>query len=415
MKKTMRMIVAVLLATVMAFGATSAAFAADEIPEKIKWTNLYGDDYDFYSTSLTLEEGENEISILDINYDLSNVTEEEIRGVSTVCYEFEAEKSGYYLMSSQYDSILSFTDDYNGKTANGCCDYIDYGEEPYYDIAYIEKGTALIGIFYAIDAYIISDIVTIEYLGEKIEKYSVSEEKLDDFIIGLNVWEDNSGEFAMATDCKISFSSEKEITAENIILMGTCSAVAKEGKNKAKVELFGIKKDVEFTAYYIDTLIDSVEITNLDDHTVFYTDYKGERHYSESSGETITVKFNDGTEFSAVLNESIAEIVLPNGATATAYAGLTLNSDGSYDFIISVGNKIFEKYDVAEEDKSFFDNIGTLTDDNFEALSNSADDFFVGIQYLGEDNEFMMTCFRMIFEDFSQVFVNFIAFISYYI
>lgn len=415
MKKTVRAAVAILLAAVMMFGMSSVAFAAYDSSAKVEWTNLFGDDYDFYFSELVLTEGENAVSFTDSGIDITNIDEEEIRGINAVCYEFEAEKSGYYLMSSDYDTVYSVAESYGGTTANGCREYVEYGEEPYNNIFYIEEGTNLVGITFAFESYIILDVVNIEFLGSEIKSYSLSEEKLDDYIIGMNVWEDNSGEIAMATDCEVTFAPEKKHTMNDVVLMGTCSATPKEGKSKATVELFGIEKEVEFTAYYLETLIKSAEITNLNKHTVFSNDYKGARHYDDASGETITVKFNDGTEYSALLNESIAEIVLPNGVSVTAYAGLTLNDDGSYDFIISVGDIILARYGVTEEDKSFFENIGTLTDDNFEALRKSAEDFFVGIQYLGSDSEFMMQCFGMIFDDFAQTFVNFISFIKYYI
>lgn len=415
MKKTVRAIVAILLSAVMMLGMTAFAFAADETTEMIEWSDLFSDDYNFYFSSLVLEEGENLISITDINADYLEIGKDEFRGLNTVCYEFEAGQSGYYLMSSDYNTVYSVAEDYNGEIAKGCCEFVKYGEKPYHLIFYIEEGTALVGITYSIDSYCVADTVNIEYLGSEIKDYNLSEESLDDFVIGLNVWDDNSGEIAVATDCEIHFSPDNKFTANDIVLMGTCPVTAKEGKSEATVELFGIKKDVQFTAYYIDSIVESVEITNLDKHTVFTKDYKGEQHFEESSGETVTVKFKDGTEYSAVLNESIAEIVLSTGATATAYAGLSYNDDGSYDFIISVGDKIFEKYDVTETNKSFIENIGTLTEDNFESLRRSGEDFVVGIQYLGSDNEFMLGCFKMIFEDFWQIFVNYFSFIKYYI
>ncbi len=415
MKKTVRTIVAILLAAIMMFGMSSVAFAADESTEIIKWNDLFGDDYDFYYSDMTLTEGENATALTDVNLDILSVDENEIRGLNTVCYEFEAKQSGYYMFSSDMDSVYAFAEIYDGETASGCCEHIKYGEEPYNTIVYFEKGVNLVGVTYSIESLLISDFVLIEFLGSEIKDYSLSEERLDDYIIGMNVWEENSGEIAMATDCEVTFVPEKTVTMNDVILMGACDATPKEGKSKANVELFGIEKQVEFTAYYLETLVESAEITNIDNHIVFYNDYKGKKHYDDASGEKITVKFNDGTEYSAVLSESVAEIILPNGIGMTAYAGLALNDDGSYDFIISVGDMIVEKYDVTEEEKSFFANISTLTDDNFEALRNSADDFFVGIQYLGSDSEFMMQCFSMIFEDFAQTFVNFISFVKYYI
>ena len=415
MKKTMRTIIALFLAAVMTFGMSSAAFAADDSVKKIEWTNLFGDDYSFYFGNTELIEGENAVTIYDSNVDILNLPEDELRGMNVVCYEFEAEQTGYYLLSSDYDTVFSVAESYNGTKADGCRDCVKYGEEPYYNIFHIKKGTNLIGITFAFESYILMDSVNIEFLGSDIKDYSLSEESLDDYIIGYNVWDDGSGEIAMATDCEVTFVPENKFVMNGVVLMGTCSASPKEGKNKAKVDLFGKKKDVEFTAYYMDSLVKSAEITNIDRHTVFSYDYKGEQHYNDASGEKLTVKFSDGTEYSAVINDSMAEVVLSNGVVAYAYAGLTLNNDGTYDFIISVGDEVVEKYDVVGKENSFFDNISTLSNDNFEALASSADNFIVGIQHLGSDRDFSMQCFGLISDDLAQIFANFIAFVQYYI
>lgn len=416
MKKTMRMIVALLLAAVMTFGMSSLAFAADDSVERIKWTNLYGDDYNFYFSDYVLEEGENFVSVIDSGVDVMSVDENELRGINMVCYEFEAEESGYYHFVCALDTVYAVAESYNGTTADGCCEYVNYGEDPNFSsVYYIEKGTNLVGFSFAFESYIMSDDIVIEYLGSEIKDYSLSEESLDDYIIGYNVWDDGSGEIAMATDCEVTFAPENKVTFDKIVLMGTCSESPKEGKNKAKVDLFGKKKDVEFTAYYMDSLVKSAEITNLEKHTVFSYDYKGEQHYNDASGEKLTVKYSDGTEYSSVINDSMAEVVLSNGVVVYAYAGLTLNDDDTYDFVISVGDRIVEKYDVTEKENSFFDNISTLSNDNFEALASSADNFIVGMQHLGNDSEFSMQCFGMISDDLAQIFANFIAFIQYYI
>lgn len=429
MKKTMRTIIALLLAAVMTFGMSSAAFAADDSTKRVKWTNLFGDDYNFYFADYALVEGENSVSFTDSGVDIMEFEEDELGEINAVCYEFEAEQSGYYLISSGLDTVLSVAESYNGTTADGSLDYVDFGDGvstevvypdenfvyPYNDVYYIEKGTNLVGFAFAFNSYIVLDAVKIEYLGSEIKEYSFAEESLDDYIIGYNVWDDDSGEIAMATDCEVTFVPENKLLMNNVVLMGTCNSTPKEGKNQAKVELFGIEKDVEFTAYKLESLVKSVEITDLENHTVFTNDYKGDKHYNDASGETITVKFSDGTEYSEVLNESAAEIVLPNGVVMPAYAGLTLNDDGTYDFVISVADKIFARYDVTEKDDSFFGNISTLTNDNFGAIKSSADNFFVGMKFIGNDSEFAKECFGMISDDLAQIFTNFISFIKYYI
>lgn len=419
MKKVIRSFTAVILAGVIMLCAGMNAFAATDGLRKIKWNDWMGDDYEFYYGNIVLEEGETLISYYDPFLETPDasdqVTEDDVRGLACICYEFEAEESGYYMVSSEYGSVYMFADTYDGETASGSAENICCSGEVDYYIVYLEEGKNLFGAYIAVESYVLMDTVNIEYLGAEIVDYSVSEESLDDFIIGIDVWEENSDEFALDTTCEISFSSDKEVSAVNVCLMGTCPSTPKEGKSKATVELFGIEKEVEFTAYYIDTLVRSVELNNIDDYTEFAIDYAGNRNYGDSSGETLKVVFNDISEISVVLNEGMAEIALPTGAVVPVYAGLGFNDEGSYVFVITVCGKVFEEYEVTERNNGFGENILALATDNFECINSSSDNFITGIQYITADMDFAKVCFELAFDDLTQMFTNFINFVKYYI
>ncbi len=418
MKKVLRSLTAVILAAIIMSCAGLNVFAATDSLKKIKWNDLMGDDYEFYYGNVVLEEGENLISYSDPFLETPDatdeVTEDDVRGLACVCYEFEAEESGYYMVSSTYGSVYMFADTYDGETASGSAENLCCGGEVDYYIVYLEEGKNLFGAYFAIESYVLMDTVNIEYLGAEIEDYSVSEDSLDDFIIGVDIWEENTDEFALDTACDISFSSGDEVTV-NVCLMGTCPATPKEGESKATVELFGIEKEVEFKAYYIDTLVRSVELGNLDKYTEFTVDYAGNRNYKDSSGEKLKLKFNDLSEASAVLNEGMAEIVLPTGAVVPVYAGLGFADDGSYVLVITVCGEVFEEYEVTERNNGFGENISALTTDNFECINSSSDNFITGIQYIAADRDFAKVCFGLAFDDLTQLFTNFINFVKYYI
>lgn len=419
MKKFFRSFTAVILAAVIMLCAGMNAFAATDSLRKIKWNDYMGEDYEFYYGNIVLEEGETLISFSDPFLEnesaVDELTEDDVRGLSCICYDFYAEESGYYMVSSENGSVYMFSDTYDGETASGSAENICCSGEADYYIVYLEEGLNLIGAYFAVESYALLDTVNIEYLGAEIEDYSVPEDSLDDFIIGIDIWEENSDEIALETTCEISFSSGKEVSAVNVCLMGTCPSTPAEGKSTATVELFGIEKEIEFTAYYIDTLVRSVELNNIDKYTEFAVDYAGNRNYRDSSGETLKIKFNDLSEVSAVLDDGMGEIALPTGAVVPVYAGLSFNDEGSYVFVITVCGEVFGEYEVTERNNGFGENISALATDNFECINSSSDNFMTGIQYLSADMDFAKVCFGLAFDDLSQIFANFINFVKYYI
>ena len=419
MKKTFRIFASAILVALIAFGSFSNAFAASEAI--IEWVDGY-DKFTYYYTGKEIREGGNVVSLFDAadNDAFSSALESDetpfLIGYP-VYYDFNVEKSGYYHLDlSDLSASYAIPESFNGKTANGSCDYIYYGEEMD-SLVYLNKGSTIVGIFFSATSLdmLYDKVFTVEYLGSKITGYEVNSDNLDDFVIGKNIWEESTDEFGFVTDCKITFDSAKTLDIAQVYLTGTCSRTPKSGKNSATIDLLGNKKNIEFTAAYLDEIISSVEVSNADRYTDFVTDYTGETRYSPLNNETVTVNFKNGTSASARLTDGQGEITLSNGLIVPVYAGLSMNENGGYDFVITVYDEVYSKTATTVTKGSFFDNMSYLTDDNFDALSRAGSDFATGFTYLLIDPEFSSISFNLISQDLLSIFSNFIAFISYYL
>lgn len=393
MKKTFKLILVVTVITILSLMATSA-YAAQ--PENITW-NYERDLYeDFTYGGKAVTEGTTEII---------NPTDKNF-----AYYDFYAKESGYYAVCTENDSWVIFAEEFDENTAKGIAEYeyfyIGYDE---YRLFFLEKGENIMGIsFYGLE----EDTVTIEYYGSEILDYTINEEILDDYIIGWNVWECNPEYFSVNSDTVITFSSGKTLELEENSFEGTCDSTPVEGKSKATIEFFGIEKEVEFTAYYIDSIVESVELSNVEKHTTVYEDYTGENQYVEISGETLTVSFTDGTKCVAPVEENYATVVLPTGYQTEAYIG-----HDTYENILNVEffGKRFIEINCEVEGMMLGDNLNVLRENNMESLRWSMRALEYAFENLGDNREMSGVFFRWSAEAFAQVFRNITSFVMYYL
>ena len=416
MKKTLKILVSVFLAAVIAFGSFSSAFAAEV--KKIEWVDEYGDSMTYYYTELEVSEGSNTVTTLDALTDFPYPDEE--TGELTIpygydyYYDFTAEKTGYYsFISAQNIAAFGVAKKFDGNKATGYCEMIYYGENTN-SVIYIEKGKTIVGVHFPItNSIYTADSLNIEYLGDELTDYTVDSANLDDFVIGKNIWEEKTGDFGIGTNCTMKFRNGSEFVMSDVYLYGTCGKTPKAGKNTATLELFGKKKTIEFTAAYLKDIVSSVEVSDIDKYTSFVVDYTGETRYEAINNGDVTLKFKNGTSATVTLNEGQGEVELSNGVVAPVYAGLSMNADGSYDFVVTVWDDVFKKVKVDEKEGTFADNISYLTTDNFEALSRAGDDFITAFSFIFSDPEFASISFGLIGDDLLSIFTNMIAFISH--
>ena len=426
MRKVVKLLSAMILIAAICSGATLTVFAAEEMPMTIEWKDLMGDDFKFYYGGKPLKEGLNEVDYMDAPLP-DGLSLEDIlllsRELSNTYHEFEVNKTGYYKITVEGTTSVGFAKKFDGKTATGTVDCVSYGDTVenmeksiYQSVCYLEKGlTAVAVIYYLVDTDSYTSNITIEYVGEKATDYTVDAATLDDFLIGMNIWEEESGEFGLSTTSTVTFSSGKTVEMTELYIPGTCSSTVREGKNKATVELFGIKKEVEFTAYYLEDLIDSVDIPDIEKYTTCNIAYDGSKKYADVQGEEVTFNFADGTEYVATVDDNTASFVLPNGMEVDAFVGISYNGDGELCFMVSVLDMVFAEYEIIGKENSFIENAGALAEDNLEAFYGAGDSFVAGMANLFGHPDFSLTCFGLIFEELSKLIVNFAAFIGYYI
>lgn len=414
MKKTLKNLASVILVAIIAMGMIVPAFAADAT--KIDWTDE-GDTLSFYLADKQIKLGSNNLNYLDAATSLSTIPEEDFLGLRciNVYYKFTVDKTGYYHFST-VDNIIGYgiPKTFDGQKAKDHVDYVFYGESD--SLFYIEKGERILCVLFPVTTSLqIKDTLNIEYVGDVITEYSVDSETLDNFIIGKDIWEEKTKDFGIATTCTVKFKNGASIVMEDIYLEGTCSSTPKAGKNTATLNLFGKKKNITFTAYYLKDLVKSVEVTNMDRYTEFITDYTGETRYEPLNVEDVTVNFKNGTSTTVTLSEGQGEVVLSNGSVADVYAGLSMNKDGSYDFVITVGNEVFKRTDVTVSEGTIIDNVSYLTEDNFDALSRVGSDILTGVSFILTDPEFSTISFGLVIDDIAAIFANFMAFIGFYL
>lgn len=416
MKKTLKILVSAVLAAVIALCSFSSAFAAEV--KKIEWVDEYGETMAFYYSEMSVKEGSNTVSVLDAVTDFPYSDEE--TGELTMpygydyYYDFTAEKTGYYHFTAAENLIgYGVAKKFDGNKATHYCDYVYYGDAGD-SVIYIEKGKTIVGVHFPISYDVfMSDKLIIEYIGDVLTDYTVDSANLDDFVIGKNIWEESTGDFGIGTNCTMKFKNGSEFVMNNVYLYGTCGKTPKAGKNTATLELFGKKKSIEFSAAYLKDIVSSVEVSDIDKYTSFVTDYTGGTRYEAIDNEDITVNFKNGTSATVTLNEGQGEIELSNGVVAAVYAGLSMNADGSYDFVVTVWDDVFKKVKVDEKEGTFADNISYLTADNFEAFSRAGDDFITALSFIFTDPEFASISFGLIGDDLLSIFTNMMAFLSH--
>lgn len=326
-KKTFKSVIAMLLAVILSFGVVSTAFAAN-VGDIIEWT--YEGDYgeytgiDRYTYKGELAEGTNTVKG---------------EAYEALCYTFNAEKSGYYLFSSENGLVINVSEEIrNGAPYGYLTGLYGEGEDIYasgddYELFYIPEGTAYTAVNYYGDYA--NGKLEIEYIGAELTDVSLDENALKDLIKDYDFGYGSGRGFDFRTDATFTFDGEKETVLEGaFIRLDTLEGgEVKEGENTVKtINTFGIEKEYTLTCYSINHYVQKVEITNLDKYLTckryycddmfdsfgFYTDNNGKG----IAGETLTVTLCDGSKQSFVLDWSEEiKVELPNGREFNVYMG----------------------------------------------------------------------------------------------
>lgn len=368
-KKTLKSIIALALALILSLGVVSTAFAVN-VGDTIEWT--YEGDYGEYTGTDTynyygeLTEGTNNIKGDD--YEVP-------------CYTFDAEKSGYYLFSSENGLYVNISEEIrDGAPYNYATGFYADGEECYSagddtELFYIPEGTTYTAVHFYGDYA--DGTLDIEYLGAELTDVNIDENNLKDLIKDYDFGYGSGNGFDLMTDVTFTFDNENEVVFENAYLrLDTLdSSEVVEGENTVKtINTFGIEKEYTLTCYPVDYYITKVEISNIDKYLTYKKSYSKYNYidigfYSANDGkgiegETLTVTLCDGSTQSFVIDwgEEV-KIELPNGRKVNLYVGENYRPyDDSLWFVAEVcGVIVFEK-ECTE--------IEATAKENFDVLKN---------------------------------------------
>lgn len=350
MKKTLKSVLAVMLAAIMAFGGF-AAFAADEPENTIEW-DYYGDTI-YLEHAGELTEGKNAVACdTDEGY---------------FYFTFTAENAGFYEISYNYydmDGYIFVPETYsNGKAYNENIGFwFEHEEDLSSTLYYFEKGEQIIGmfIFYA-NAESIE--ITVEYYGENIKSVTTSE-----LIKGEDVYfysDYDTAYVEIFSDITVTFSNDKAIECSELYCTSDADELIK-GENTVTTQICGKNFDFVIDVAFITDYISDIEINNIEDY-LFVTEYYNTYDYIYPYGEKATVTFTDGTKKDFVFGED--EITLPNGKEVWPDVYFSVDN-GDAKLIVNIAETDLKSYECEKDNAPLGDNWATLVWRNANSLKD---------------------------------------------
>ena len=400
MKKTIRAIIAALLAALMAIGCTSA-FAAEH-DSQLLW-DFYGWEYRYdYAGELRL--GENTVTVPDnSNY---------------LYYVFDAEESGFYTIGFTdyaFDGWIGtpeFAED--GTAFNEAENLYHKTESNFPRITFrFEKGENIIGIDF--NNIIKDKTLEIVYEGNKIESVAID----GSLLLNRDIY--NNGELCeIYADTIVTFTSGTSITLS--YLEGLVTRDVKKGKNTVSFTLLGESRELTVDVYLPTDVIETVEISNIEDYLntkVYYDGYEG--YYP--ANETFTITFKDGTVQRFVFNEeNDCCVTMPDGTKAYVYLD-TEKEDDEIILNVMIADCVIRTYECSEAKASSDENLANLLG-NAKYKFNRASRYFrlafiavLDCDSLGEYIEYgaqnSANYFRYSLTSFLEIFKEIFSFISF--
>ncbi len=422
-KKTFKSVIAMLLAVILSFGAMSSAFAANvgdvidwPVREEYEGVHEYTNEYTYKGE---LKEG-------------SNAVENEGEDEYGYCYTFEAAEAGIYLFECKHSDVEVSAKVADGAPANIAENIYSYdvvrdGDDrgTYINrLVYIPQGTAFVGV----DCYDYSEPkqaeIAIEYIGGELADVKFAEDAFTDLVMDYDYYGRNY--LYMTKDVTLVFADGSEYELENAELTFVSKDTLVEGENIIETRnLFGIEKQYTMTCVSLDSVIEKVEISNLDKYLkayryyhptdIDYAFYGSEDDENGIQGETLTVTFTDGTKQSFVLDwdEEVA-VELESGAKVYLYVANNYHfeDEKAYLEIETLNGDILLKKECEIIEVSDKQNLERLGENLSNALSWLAWDFeyWIGVIMNPADYpyyttaEALMNLVDEVFSDIDRIF-----------
>jgi hypothetical protein len=250
---------------------------------------------------------------------------------------------------------------------------------------------------------------------EDVADFTIEEEALKNYIIGWDFCESDPEYIGIVSDTVITFTNGNTVTVEDYYFEGTTDGSPNEGENKATLSFLGKSKEVTFTAYKVESMVESAEVTNIENYLTVQESYDGYIYVKPIHTETLTVNYTDGTSETAILCEGYAQVTPPCGKTVSAYVGEHWDEDDRHEFVIKVAGTVIERYEYKVEKQTLAENLVELKDNNQSSFEDAKVDFIDALTSLTSDLDWAKINFRWSIQSFFQLFTNMINFIKYYI
>ncbi len=369
MKKTIRAIIAALLAALMAIGCTTA-FAA-ETDGELFW-NYYDSEY-YYDYAGELSLGENTVTVPEDSYYLYFV--------------FNAEESGFYTIGFTdyaFDGWIGVPESVVDGVAFDEADYLYHKTESNFTrlTFRFKKGENIIGIDF--ESIFKNKTLEIVYEGREIESVSVN----DSLLLNRDI-------YSYEGYCEIHANTIVTFTSGTTITLGYLEGLVKKdlqkGENTVEFSLFGEDINLTVDVYLISDIVENVEISNIEDYLnakIYYDGYEG--YYPID--ETFTFTFKDGSTQNFVFSyEDDNFIILPDGTKAYVYL-TTEKTDDEIILNVMIADYVVRAYECNESKASSDENFANLLSNanyNFNRASRYFRYAFIAILECGSFGEFV--------------------------
>ena len=360
MKKRITLIIALAFAIALAICGSTAAFAAEE-NETINW--YFDDELWEYQLIGEAKEGKNTIPAGTEGYEL--------------CYKFNAEKSGYYLVSFSYEDFdwIGFPDMINHNDPIDIAERI-YVKEGYCTeiLYYVESGANYLGA----DHFFSNEDTSfsIEFIGSEIKDLTFGKDAFKDYLINYDVEEnyyyDNDYEYVTYEDTTVTFNSGKTIFINNCrIFYDTNNDEINIGKNKITVNLFDFEKETDMTVCNADKFVSRVELTNMEYYLRSVEYYNGYA-VPEIWCEDLTVHFTDGTSRTVNFDYGYGEVMFPNGKFYPIEYSYLINDNESVELVFYIAYENVSAHDCEIQSTDFIENFRALYDNKIYFIKSAS-------------------------------------------
>ena len=354
--KTVKKLTAIFLCFVMLLGVGITSASALEIGDTVEWD--FADQINQLIYKGTVVEGDNIIDGFDCD---------DYPYYRCPCYEFEVEKSGYYLITSEYSYFSVFADSYSNNKATSTKRHIDEDFENgmYSTIVYLSKGLNLLIIYQPVKT---KSNISIAYFAESITNIIFENNTFyvfDDY----DYINEETKIVRFPIKCHIEFSNSKVVVPDENEIECSFESNLTLGENTVNMLLPGFEKEINIYLCNSTDFIENIEIPNAKKYLNATETYNKHYIYTYFDDEDVTVNYKDGTSQTIRFSKDNYiqnGIILPCGRQLYVDVYLTCDESnggtGKFSLMGYVGIICYYKKECSIEKASIRTNIEELKD-----------------------------------------------------